>query len=63
MENPIKMDDLGVAFFLETPMSQALKYHRERKNSMEGMPQNQTGQFLAIFYDLFFGDGEDVKVE
>ena len=47
MENPIKMDDLGVSLFLETPIYDTRNLKTEQRvYSFEG--------FDALEYDLFF---------
>ena len=45
MENPIKMDDLGVPLFLETPYHLGYHYHRILfKAALQVVVENQFGR-------------------
>ena len=51
MENPIKMDDLGVPLFLETPI-----YHRNQQYvGKYASPMDPMGYKLVFGKELLFG--------
>ena len=68
MENPIKMDDLGVAWFLETPIyvfftppkpSPAIKkYHPQKNMLMELYGLRKNGYRESTFFDWWSGQNK-----
>ena len=63
-ENPIRIDDLGVPLFLETPISCTLKfkfllyrYHALVDTCLSSSSRQHLGAQLDFFYVFFFGGG------